>query len=139
MPDVYGEAYYHLIWATARRERMVVPRIEDLLYDYIRRKCREKQAFVYALGGMPDHVHLACSIPASLAVAEFAQTLKGSSSHYINHRGQLDGLRWQRGYSYLTFAKRDLLAVVAYIEGQKQHHADGKLWPKLERLPTDED
>ena len=39
MPDVYGEAYYHLIWATRCREEMILPRMEGLLYTYIRQKC----------------------------------------------------------------------------------------------------
>ncbi len=135
MADVYEEAYCHLIWATTRREAMIMPSIENTLYDYINQKCREKKAFVYALGGMPDHVHLVCSVPASISVSDFVKLIKGSSSYYVSHYSQHDALRWQRGYAYLTFAKHDLDAVVNYVQGQKKHHAEGKLWASLEHLP----
>ena len=136
MSDTYEEAYCHLVWATTQREAMISPAMEIMLYDYIYQKCREKKAFIYALGGMPDHVHLICSIPASIAVADFVNLIKGSSSHYISHHAQSNALRWQRGYGYLTFAKHDLTSVVSYVKNQKKHHAEGKLWPKLEHLPT---
>jgi putative transposase len=138
MSDVYEEAYCHLVWATTRREAMISLATEALLYDYIYQKCCQKKAFVYALGGMPDHVHLICSVPSSIAVADFVQLIKGSSSHYISHHVQINALRWQRGYGYLTFAKHDLASVISYVKDQKKHHAEGKLWPKLEYLPAED-
>ena len=137
MSDVYEEAYFHLVWGTTRREPMILPRTEPLLYPYIHQKCREK-AFVYALNGMPDHVHLVCSIPASVAVSDFVKLVKGSVSHFINHHPETDPVRWQRGYGYLTFAKHDLDPVVDYVQNQKTRHAEGRLWPALERLPADD-
>ncbi len=135
MADVYEEAYCHLIWATTKREAMILPSVEKTLYDYIYQKSREKRAFVYALGGMSDHLHLVCSVPAKISVSDFVQLIKGGSSHYISQQAQSDALRWQRGYAYLTFAKHDLDAVVCYVQGQKKHHAEGKLWASLEHLP----
>ena len=138
MSDVYEESYCHLVWATTRREAMIQPLAEDMLYDYIRQKSRERKAFVYALGELPDHVHLVCSVPVSLAVSEFVKLIKGSSSHYMSHHKQVTAMRWQRGYSYLTFSKHDLPAVVQYVECQKERHAENKLWPKLEHLPAED-
>jgi len=115
MADVYEQSYYHLVWATTKREAMITPRIESLLYNYINQKCREKKASVYALGGMPDHVHLICSIPATICVSDFVKLVKGTSSHYVSHYTQRDALRWQRGYAYLTFAKHDLDTIVQYV------------------------
>ena len=114
---------------------MISPGVEKMLYDYIHQKSREKKAFVCALGGTPDHVHLVCSVPASISVSDFVKLIKGSSSHYVSHHTQSDALRWQRGYAYLTCAKHDLDAVVSYVQCQKTHHAEGKLWASLERLP----
>ena len=136
MSDVYEEAYYHLVWATKMREPMIVPRMESLLYTYIRQKCREMKTFVHALGGMPDHIYLACSIPGHLAVSEFVKNIKGGSSHYISHHSQNDSLRWQPGYGRLTFAKHDLRRVIAYVENQKAHHDIGSLSPKMERISS---
>ncbi len=137
MSDVYAEAFYHFIWATTRREPMVTERVEALLYPFLCQKCIEKKAFVYAVGGMPDHVHLVCSIPPTISVSDFAKAIKGSASHYINHDDFGVSVKWQRGYAYLTLAKHDLPDVIVYVENQKTRHAENQLWPKLERLPND--
>ena len=139
MADVYEQSYCHLVWATTKREAMISPDVEKTLYDYIYQKCRDKRAFVYALGGMPDHVHLVCSVPVTMSVSDFMKLVKGSSSHSVNRRSQDTYLRWQRGYAYLTFAKHDLDAVVTYVQEQKKHHAEGgKLWTSIEYLPGED-
>ncbi len=40
----------------------------------------------------------------------------------------------QAGLSALTFGKRDLPDVVAYVENQKERHREGRLEESLERL-----
>ena len=134
MSNVYEEACHHFVWTTKVREPMIVPLIESLLHTHIHQKSSEMRAFVYALNGMPDHVHLVCSIPASVAVSEFIKNIKGSSSHYVNHHALNLPLAWQPGYGHLTFAKHDLPRIVAYVEGQKAHHAQNRLSPTMERV-----
>ena len=123
MSDVYAEAFYHLVWATKMRERMIVPR-------------QEMAAAVHALNGMPDHVHLVCSVPASISVSEFMKRIKGGSSHFISHHSVSAPLRWQPGYGMLTFAAVDLPRVSHYVDNQKKHHRSGLLSPKMEHIPS---
>jgi putative transposase len=89
---------------------------------------------------VPDHVHLLISIPPKLAVAEFAQIIKGSSSHYVSHdvEGGNKGFEWQRGYGVLSLSKRDLKIVSRYVETQKQRHRVGKIWEELEKTEIEE-
>jgi len=139
MSDVYSEAFHHLVWATKFREPMIVPDMESLLYTYIRQKCRETKTFVYAIGGMPDHVHLVCSIPESLAVSALVKSVKGGSAYYVNHHSSGNPLCWQAGYGHLTFAAPDLPRIVAYVDHQKEHHASGKLSTKMEQCAATPD
>jgi REP element-mobilizing transposase RayT len=84
---------------------------------------------------MPDHVHLVCSVPPRLAVAEVLDKVKGASAHYINHLPDREHtLYWQAGYGVLTFARKDLARIVKYVENQKRHHEENALWPSLEKL-----
>ena len=136
MSDVYEEAFHHFVWATKLREEMILPRFESLLYGYLRQKCCEMGAFVYAINGMSDHLHLVCTIPSTLAVSAFMNGLKGGSSYYIGHLSQGESLRWQPGYGHLTFATNDLARVTAYVGNQKVHHAGGNLSPKMERTSS---
>ena len=135
MPHTYTEFFYHLVWGTRLREPHLTAAVEPAAYGYMRARCQDLDVFVYALNGMPDHTHLVCDIPPRLSVASVLEQLKGASSYYVNHLPDATGvLYWQVGYGGLTFAKRELLRVVAYVENQKRHHAADTLWPSLERL-----
>ncbi|MGV3721917.1 MAG: IS200/IS605 family transposase [Actinomycetota bacterium] len=135
MPKTYTELYYHFVWSTRDRAPLITEEIEPHLFRQIRHKCQELQVRVHALNAMPDHVHLACTLPTSLSVADAVAGIKGSSAHFITQvvdQGWI--LRWQEGYGALTFAKRDLPTVVAYIDGQKTHHSSGEVRAVMERV-----
>jgi len=130
----YTETFYHFVWATRKRERFITPEIERPLYRYIEQRCRAMHVQVYALNGMPDHVHLVVALPTTLSVSDFMEAVKGASSHHVNHLpSRPNCLYWQPGYGLLTFAQSGLHRVVTYVENQKRHHAGGKLSPKMER------
>jgi len=133
MAGAYTELYYHLVWATKGRAPLITPALEPELYGYIRGKCCELRAFVHALDGTEDHTHLVCSVPSSVAVAEFLHRIKGASSHFANQTVDAGGSFWQPGYGALTFARRDLTRIVAYVQNQKAHHRDGSVSAKMER------
>lgn len=131
---VYMEAFYHFVWATRKRGWFVTDDMERELYRYIRGRCDQMRVHVYALNGMPDHVHLAVSLPASVSPADFMETVKGASAHFINHLPQPPGcLYWQPGYGLLTFTSEDLPRIVRYVDRQKARHASGSLSAKMER------
>ena len=132
---VYTGAFHHFVWATRRREWFITDAVERDLHRFIHGKCEALRVHVYALNGMPDHVHLVVGLPAALSVSDFMEAVKDASAHHINHLpGQTGCLYWQPGYGLLTFAQNALGSVVAYVENQKQHHAlGGHLSPKMER------
>ena len=131
---VYMEAFQHFVWATYQREELITVEIEPTLYTYIRQRCKTLRVKVHALNGMPDHVHLAVTLPATVAPADFMHIIKGASGHFVNHLPETDYcLHWQDGYGCLTFASDGLPRVTRYIDCQKAHHAAGRLSPKMER------
>ena len=131
--DVYAETFYHFVWSTKSRDAYIDSLLEPELYRYIRAKCELIRATVLAVGGMPDHVHLACTFPNTMSISEFVQHIKGSTSHFVNHHPTCAGpFAWRPGYGVLTFGKSDLPRVVRYIDGQKEHHSTQTLSKKLE-------
>jgi putative transposase len=76
----YWRAYYHLVWSTKYREATITPERMAMLQKAFRVVARDKGAYTHAVGGMPDHVHVAVSIPPSVAVSAYVQWPKGSSS-----------------------------------------------------------
>lgn len=131
---IYMEAFHHFVWATRKREHFITAEMERVLHRYIRQRCRERRVQVHALNGMPDHVHLVLTLPATLAPADFLETIKGASAHFVNHLPETkDCLYWQEGYEWLTFARDDLARIVRYVDRQKERHAAGRLSAKMER------
>ncbi len=131
---IYMEAFQHFVWATRKREHFITEEMERVLYRCIRQCCKDKDVQVHAVNGMPDHVHLAVTLPATVAPADFMHLIKGTSSHYINHLPETMGcLYWQEGYGWLTFAQNELPRIVRYVDCQKERHAAGKLSAKMER------
>jgi putative transposase len=129
----YYRLYYHLVWATRGREPLITPDIENEVYNAIRLKAIALGADVFAVNGIDDHVHLTASVPPSISIARFVGEVKGSSSFHVNHLPDKDcSLDWQRGYGAISLRQKDLARVVAYIESQKTHHSEGKVWPSLE-------
>lgn len=133
--------YYHLVWATTDRQPLITPDIEQDLYDYMTSKTLAQQCLLHAIGGVDNHVHLVVSIPPKLSVAEFVRTVKGSSSHHVEHHlPQLEPkFAWQRGYGSLTFGKKHLETVVQYALNQKQHHQQGTIITGMERDADDDE
>jgi putative transposase len=134
----YWQFYYHLVWATKHREPTIDDEVAALIRREINDACNKHQAVPHAIGLMPDHLHIAISIPPKIAVAEFIGQIKGTSSFKINKLSGEDRGRfsWQTEYGALSFGERSLATVVAYVNNQTTHHAENTLWPTFERLDT---
>ena len=132
---------YHIVWATKRREPLILPAIEARLYAYIAHKAGELGVFLYAMGGTEDHMHIVPAIPPKHSVAWVVKTLKGASAHFINTELRPPGLyfAWQRGYGSLTVGERQRAGAVDYVLRQKERHQQQTTNVWLERCGDDEE
>lgn len=143
-PVAFWKHTYHLVWATKGRQPWILPEFEARLYAYLASKAGEFDAFLHAIGGMEDHLHVVGSIPPKYAVADFMKSLKGSSAHFVNHVICPPGFHfvWQEGYGSLTVGESQRSIAVDYVLRQKEHHRQGTTNAWLERcepLPAPED
>ncbi len=131
----------HLVWATKNRAPLIQPTIEGDVYACLVAKAAELGCYVYAVNGLPDHVHMVLSIPPKHSVSNVVKHLKGNSSHFINHAlpAEPELFAWQRGYGYLSLGESQLARAVAYVENQKQHHKANSTNSWLERVDEDEE
>jgi putative transposase len=133
----YWRLYYHLLWATKLREPLINESIGEVIRRSTQHICTENGVLVHAIGTMPDHVHLAVSIPPRLSVSSFMQRVKGNTSHLVNRNVQHpteDWFVWQPEYGVLSFGEASLVRVVEYVENETTHHAEHSLWSPFERL-----
>jgi len=132
------QMYFHLVWGTWRRQPLVTPEIEREVYRCIEAEVRKSKCVPVAIGGIPDHVHLAVKTPSNIDISKLMQQVKGVSSTFVRDQltpGEL--FRLQEGYAVFSVCPNHIKNVIAYIENQKQHHAEGTLWAEWEE--TDEE
>ena len=137
MPNnVYAEINLHIIWHTKYNVPVINQLIEDRLQHFLHHRIIETpEVLFHAIGGTPDHIHLAVSIPPTVHISQWIGELKGASGYYINNKiANSKLLEWQHGYGVVSFGRKDLPWVVRYIHNQKQHHAQGRIEQRLEKI-----
>ncbi|MGQ0602456.1 MAG: IS200/IS605 family transposase [Anaerolineales bacterium] len=130
----YWQLFYHMVWSTKNRALLLTPEIEPMVYGFLRSKAIGLGATVFALNGLADHVHLVASVPPKIAVAKFIGQVKAVASTKFNKSDvRPEPLFWQEEYGVFSFDGKRLPNYVAYVERQKEHHAQNALIPILER------
>jgi putative transposase len=133
----YWRAFYHLVWTTKHRAPELYGSREAAFVRSVRAVCGEEGWMLHAFGVMPDHVHLALSVPPSDSIANVVRKLKIHSNHRISAAidPRTDGeFAWQTEYGMFTFSDNLFQPIIQYILNQKAHHAQNSLWPELEQL-----
>jgi putative transposase len=130
----FWRAYYHLVWGTFERQPLIDSEREVLIERVIRSIAQEHHALVHAVGFMPDHVHLAISIPPAVAISKVVGQMKGSSSHLINASFPTAQFKWQAEFGLYTFSEKSLTDVLDYVVNQKAKHAERQLWRQFETM-----
>jgi putative transposase len=135
--NYYSEIHLHLVWRTKGSAPLLTPQVEAAAHHAIRgRLINTPGAFVHEVGGIEDHVHVAVTVAPTILVSELIGQLKGASAHEVNQKlgGGRKVLEWQTGYGVVSFGTKDLAWVTAYVRNQRQHHASGRVYDRLERV-----
>jgi REP-associated tyrosine transposase len=130
----YWRLFYHVVWGTKNRLELIDPAWEKELHGYIWGKATALECIPHAIGGMPDHIHVAISIPPKLAVATLIGQLKGASSHHVNKRYADGSFLWQAEYGVVSFSEKALSRIVDYVNNQKKHHGENTLDRAMENV-----
>ncbi|MCM8531356.1 MAG: IS200/IS605 family transposase [Lentisphaeraceae bacterium] len=123
MAGTFTQLYYHIVFSTKERKPLLSPTIEVELYKYITGIIKNEEGFLYAIGGTSNHIHLLCSAPSKIALADLLKKVKGSSSAWLNQKyPSTTKFNWQAGYGAFSVSQSQLKAVTNYIKNQKEHH-----------------
>ena len=74
------------------------------------------------VGGMPDHVHILCGLPKTMALSDFVRGVKADSSKWLKQLGGYDEFAWQEGYGAFSVSPSLLDKTMSYIASQMEHH-----------------
>ena len=104
----------------------VTMREEDLdrVFAYLGGTIRNLGGIPIEIGGRPDHIHILCSLPKTMTLADFVRTLKAESSKWMKSldRRYYDNFSWQEGYGAFSVSPSLLDRTVQYIRRQAEHH-----------------
>ena len=139
--NYYSEINLHATWHTKNSMSLLTPELEPVVHGHIRRRLLQTPGvFVHEIGGTETHVHVALSVAPTVLISDLIGKLKGGTSHDINQqigRGH-KVLQWQTGYGVVSFGTKDLGWVMEYVRNQKEHHARGTVFDRLEHVDSEE-
>src|ERR1035438_1394240 len=99
MPNTFSQIYIHAVVAVKGRESLIHSKLKDELYKYICGIVNGNHEKVYAINGMPDHIHILLSVKPSTRIADLMRDIKASSSKWINLNKYVKGkFQWQEGF-----------------------------------------
>ncbi len=114
----------HITFSTKHRQPFINPEIENELHAYISSVCNSLECTPIKVGGYTDHVHILCMLSKKIALTVLLEEVKKRSSKWIKTKGaRFNDFFWQSGYAAFSVNPTDIEKVVAYIETQKDHHA----------------
>ncbi len=114
---------YHIVFGTWCRFPAIVEEHERELYKFIHTFSTEREIVIRRIGGMPDHIHILCDIPAKIALADFVKSLKSESSKFMRVNPHFSNWKsWAEGYGAFTVDSSLRETRKLYIMNQKQHH-----------------
>ena len=124
MANTFVKNDLHIIFHTKAQSTDVLDNDLARLHQYIGGIVKGLGAVLIEVGGTNDHVHLICSLPKTMALADFMRTVKTESSRWIKSLNQhyYGAFAWQEGYAAYSVSTSVLPKVIQYIRNQQEHH-----------------
>ena len=113
---------------------MIQEKDREELYAYMMGIMRHCNSIPIRIGGTNDHVHILCTLPRDILIADFVKKIKHSSSSFvkkIKHSSssflkEKDNFNfpfyWQAGYGTFSVSSSIVDKTIAYIDNQMMHH-----------------
>lgn len=115
---------YHFVWIPKYRRPVLVGKIAMRLVELLHQKTTELGGEIFDISVQPDHVHLFCSFPPTIAPYQIMYRLKGFTAHELRKefpelKSRLPNL-WTRSYYVGTAGTVSAETIQRYIDAQKR-------------------
>jgi REP element-mobilizing transposase RayT len=119
----YISSYFHCVFSTKERRRLIEPELRDRLWPFLGGIARQNKMKAIEIGGVEDHVHILLSLPPTMAVSKALQLIKGGSSKWIHETfPENRPFAWQEEYGAFSASVSQLDKTINYIKEQEAHH-----------------
>jgi len=125
----------HVVFHTRNNATLIGKDIEEALYSYLGGILKNIRSIPFQIGGTSNHIHVLCTLPRTITIAELAEEIKKSSSKWIKTRG--DRYRyfyWHEGYGGFSVGWSQVEMIKRYIINQKIHHGKVSFVNEYKRL-----
>jgi len=121
--STYTQIYYHIVFSTKNREKVLIAENREKLYKYIWGILNNKNCHLYRMNGVEDHLHLFLHLHPSVSLASLIKDIKLASSKMIKKEKIFpDFKNWQTGYGAFTYSIHEKDKIIDYIKNQGDHH-----------------
>lgn len=89
MPQSFSQVILHLVFSTKDRIPLIDDELKPRLHAYLATVLRGDtcgKAEAFRIGGMADHVHIACTLPRTITQADLIKQVKTTSSSWIKEQ-----------------------------------------------------
>jgi REP element-mobilizing transposase RayT len=109
----YVSSYFHCVFSTKERRRMITPELRDRLWPFLGGIARRNKMKAIEIGGVEDHVHISRAL----------QLIKGGSSKWVHETfAEARLFAWQEKYGAFSVSVSQLDTLIQYIRDQEEHH-----------------
>ena len=135
MSQSFVQIYVQIVFHTKNNVKFIREEVENELYSYLGGILNNYKSNPIQIGGTSDHLHLLCTLPKTIALADLVEEIKKSSSKWIKSKGlNYQKFYWQDGYGAFSVSNSGVDAVKRYILNQKQHHKKVSFIDEYKRL-----
>ena len=133
MPQSLSKVYVHIVFSTKKHYPFINDNVRAELHSYIIGTLSNLSSYTNEIYANPDHIHILCSLPRTITIAQLISKIKTSSSKWIKTRG-ISNFSWQDGYGIFSVSSSKIETVEKYIRNQPEHHKKTTLKDELRRF-----
>jgi putative transposase len=80
MSQSFSKFYSHIVFHTKNNMKFIREEIEDELYSYMGGILSNIKSIPFQIGGTSNHVHILCTLPRTMTLADLAEEVKSSQA-----------------------------------------------------------
>lgn len=124
MAQSLSKVYLHIVFHVKSTSPKIAEEHLERMHSYIGQLVNNTGCKVIRVGGMPDHVHVVCTLSRDTTIAHLVEELKRNSSRWIKTLDEgYKWFAWQNGYAVFSVSQSVIDKTVAYVNNQREHHA----------------
>lgn len=123
MSQSLSQLFVHITFHVKYSSVLIKDDDSQSLYAYIGSIINDSGSSPIMINGMPDHIHIFCSLSKNVAAAKLIEDIKRHSSRWIKTLSEYyKNFAWQGGYGIFSVSPSLYDKTVQYIKNQRNHH-----------------